>query len=84
MKSGKNGWILFLIILCAIVVGGFLGEFFKNSQLLGFMGKGFPVGTINPIVVDLMMLKLSLGLTVNVNLASIIALAGGIYLYTRM
>lgn len=84
MKNGKSSFILFLIVLCAIVVGGFLGEYFRGNQLIGFLGKGFPIGTTNPIVVDLMMLKFSLGLIININFASIIALAGGIYLYSKM
>jgi hypothetical protein len=90
MKNGKSGFVLFLLILSAIIIGGFLGEFFKESSLLGFLSWGFPVGTMDstgklaPLAVDLKMIQFSLGLAVNINLASIAALAASIYIYIKV
>jgi len=90
MKNGKSGLVLLLLILCAIIIGGFLGEFFKGSSLLGFLSWGFPIGTtdqaghLNPLVLNLKMLELSFGFLVNINLVSIIAIISGIWVYRKL
>lgn len=84
MKNSKSGAILFLLILSAIIVGGFLGEFFKNNSFLNFLAWGFPVGTMEPLNVDLKMLKFSLGLVLNINFASIVALGLALYFYKKL
>lgn len=90
MKSGKGGLVLFLLILCAIIVGGFLGEFLKGNSLLGFLSWGFPIGStddlgkMKPLVLNLRMLEFSFGLVININLMSISTLILALYIYTRL
>lgn len=84
MKNGKNTVILFLLILSAIIVGGFLGEFFKGNALLSFLGQGFNIGVNPPVVVDLRMLKFTLGIILNINIASVTAIILAIYIYTKL
>lgn len=90
MKNGKSGWTLFLLILSAIIIGGFLGEFFKDSSLLGFLAWGFPIGTtdglgkLQPLILNLKMLEFSFGLVIHINLVSIIALVLAVYIYMKL
>lgn len=84
MKNGKSTLILFLLILCAIVIGGFLGEFFKGNALLSFLGQGFNMGVNPPVIVDLKMLKLTLGIILNINIASVTSIVLAIYIYTKL
>lgn len=90
MKNGKSGWVLFLLILSAVIIGGFLGEFFKGTSLLGFLAWGFPIGTtdslghLKPVSVNLKMLEFSIGFLININLMSIVALIAAIYIYRKL
>lgn len=84
MKNGKNTFVLFLLILSAIIIGGFLGEFFKGNSLLGFLGQGFDIGVNPPVVVDLKMLKFTLGIILNINIASVTAIILAIYIYAKI
>ena len=84
MKNGKNALILTLLLLAAIIIGGFLGEFLRGNSLLGFMGQGFEIGMKNPLLIDLKMLKFTLGFVVSVNFASITAMALAVYVYTKL
>lgn len=89
MAAEKGKGILFLIILCSIIVGGFLGEFFRENSLLGFLAWGFPIGTtddlgrIKSIEVNLKMLQMSFGLLIYINFASICTLLAGLYFYSK-
>lgn len=90
MADTRDNLSLVLIILCSIIIGGFIGEFFKDNSLLGFLSWGFPIGTtddlgnIKPIVVNLKMIQFSLGLLFQINFASITALGLGLYLHSKM
>lgn len=90
MKNSKSALVLFLLILSAIIIGGFLGEFFKGNSLLGFLSWGFPIGTteelggMKPVVLNLKMLEFSFGLVLYINLMSICALALAVYIYTKL
>lgn len=84
MKNGKSALILSLLILCAIIIGGVIGELFADNSLLGFVGQGFPIGVDPPVVIDLKMLKFTLGFIVNINAASVTAMALAIYVYTKL
>ena len=90
MASIKENASLFLVILCSLIIGGFIGEFFKDNSLLGFLSWGFPIGTtdelgiLKPMVINLKMLQFSLGFLIQINFASITALGFGIYFYSKM
>lgn len=73
----KNSWMCCLLLLAGIVIGGFIGSVFPNS----FLNYGQTFGLTSPFVLDLGIITLSFGLTIQVTIASIIGLVVGIILY---
>lgn len=80
-NSRKNNWILVVILLCGIVLGGYLGMLASNVKALSWLSYGNVFGLTSPIVLDLGILVLTFGLTIHINIASIIGLIIGILIY---
>lgn len=80
----KNIWILMLFILCGLVIGGLLGEIAMKVSFLEWMGYGQSFGFQNPIVLDLNIVTFTLGLTLKINIASIIGMIIAIFVYRKI
>lgn len=80
-KDAKNNWTLLIILLCGIVLGGFIGTLASKVSFLSWLGYGSTFGLTSPIVLDLGILVLTFGLTITINIASIIGLIIGIVVY---
>lgn len=80
-NSRKNNWILVVILLCGIVLGGYLGTLASNISFLSWLAYGNTFGLTSPVVLDLGILVLTFGLTIKINIASIIGLIIGIIVY---
>lgn len=79
----KNIWLLFIFILSGIVIGGVIGELTKNINWLWWLSYGLDFGITEPLSLDLHILKLSFGLMVKINIASIIGIGIAIWLYRK-
>lgn len=77
----KNNWTLLVILLCGIVLGGFLGQLASHVSFLSWLAYGNTFGLTSPVVLDLGILVLTFGLTITINIASIIGLIIGIIVY---
>lgn len=73
----KNSWACFLIILAGIVAGGFIGSLFPDTWL----NFGQTFGLTSPVVLDIGILCVTLGLTIKITMASIIGVAAAILIY---
>lgn len=73
----KNAWTCFLLILAGIVLGGLIGSLFPNTWL----NYGQSFGLSSPLVLDLGILCITFGLTINITIASIIGIAVAIVIY---
>ena len=80
-NTQKNNWTLLVILLCGIVLGGFLGTLTSNIGFLSWLSYGNTFGLTEPVVLDLGILVLTFGLTITINIASIIGLMIGIVIY---
>ena len=80
----KNIWILVLFILSGIVVGGLLGDLASNISYLSWLSYGEQFGLANPIELDLNVVKLTFGLMVKINIASIIGIVLAIFIYKKI
>ena len=81
-KAGsKNGWVLLILMLAGIVVGGFIGNLTAGMPGLNWLSYGQGFGLDNPIVLNLGILIITFGLTIKITIASIIGMiiAGFIY-----
>ena len=80
----KNLWILLLFILSGLVIGGLLGELAKNVNFLSWLSYGQSFGLSTPIELELNVVKLTFGLMVNINVASIVGLLIAIFVYRKI
>ena len=70
MKA-KNGWVLLVMLLSGIVLGGFIGMLTVNVSGLSWLNYGQSFGLQSPLVLDLGLLVLTFGLTIHISIASI-------------
>lgn len=80
MKS-KNGWVLLIMLLSGIVLGGFIGMLTENVSGLNWLNYGQGFGLETPIVLDLGLLVLTFGLKVKITIASIIGVVIAAVIY---
>lgn len=83
MIANKHFWLLLIFVLSGIVVGGLLGELAGQVSWLWWLGYGQEFGTTAPFILDLDILKLTFGITVKINVASIIGLLLSLFIYSR-
>ncbi|MCQ1528477.1 DUF4321 domain-containing protein [Lutispora saccharofermentans] len=80
-NTERNGWILLLILICGIVVGGFIGEMLGNY--IPILKYGYNLG-VSPHTYDLRVIKLTFGLTFNINMFSILGIIIAILVFRKM
>ena len=83
MKS-KNGWVLLIMLLSGIVLGGFIGMLTDNVLGLNWLNYVQGFGLETPIVLDLGLLVLTFGLTIHISIASIIGVVLAIIIYRKL
>ena len=72
--GSKSGWILLLLMLAGIVLGGFLGTLTQNTPGLSWLNYGQGFGLDSPIVLNLGILVITFGLSIKITIASILGL----------
>ena len=79
--GSKNGWVLLLLMLAGIVLGGFIGTLTQNLPGLSWLSYGQSFGLDSPIVLNLGILVITFGLSIKITISSIIGLilAGVVY-----
>ncbi len=78
---GKNNWALAFLILAGIVLGGFIGSMVATIPGLSWLNYGQSFGLTSPVVLDLGILVLTFGLTINITIAGIIGVVIAIIVY---
>lgn len=75
--KGKNFWILLIMILSGLVIGGFIGSFLPWE----WINYGGTFGLSTPIVLDLMIITITFGLNIHITISSIIGILIAIFIY---
>ena len=83
VAKDKNIWILLVFVLSGLVIGGLLGELYKNIEWLWWLGYGQEFGLTSPLVLDLSVIKLTFSFTVKISIASIIGIIIAIFIYRK-
>lgn len=73
-----------LAVFAGIILGGYLGSLALSVPALSFLGYGTKLGLTNPFVLDLNVLKLTFGFTVNLNIASILGLIVALFIIKKV
>jgi hypothetical protein len=82
--GSKNGWVLLLLMLAGIVIGGLLGTLTQNVGALSWLNYGQSFGLDSPIVLNLGVIVLTFGLTIKITVSSIIGLILAVVIYRLM
>ena len=77
----KNFWILLLLLLSGIVLGGFLGSLAAGIPWLSWLNFGQSFGLDTPLILNLGVLVITFGLSIKITIASIIGVALAILIY---
>lgn len=77
----KNFWVLLLMLLAGIVLGGFIGNLAEGVSWLLWLNFGETFGLHTPLTLDLGILVLTFGMTIRITMASIIGVATAVIVY---
>ena len=77
----KNFWILLIMLLTGIVLGGFMGQLAEGVSWLSWLNFGQSFGLDSPLVVNFGILVVTFGLTIKITIASIIGAAVALIIY---
>ena len=77
----RNFWILLIMLLAGIVLGGFMGQMAEGIPWLGWLNFGQSFGLDSPLVVNFGILVITFGLTIKITMASIIGVASALISY---
>lgn len=80
----KSFWIMLIFILSGLVIGGLLGDLAGNVNGLWWLAFGQEFGLESPLVLNLSILKITFAFMIKINIASIIGMAIGIFLYRKI
>lgn len=71
----KSFWLNFFLICAGIVIGAMLAEITAGVPFLSWLSYGLDFGTEAPLILDLNVLRLSVGLSVNITISTIVCVA---------
>jgi len=80
----KGVWILLIFICSGLVIGGLLGQMAAQVEWLNWLSYGQKFGLEQPVVLELNVIKITVGLMLNINIASIIGMAIALFLYRKI
>jgi uncharacterized membrane protein YfcA len=80
----KGPWSLFLFLMAGIIVGSTVGSILAKYSDAELFQQSFTLGTQGmPAVLDLIVIKLSFGLSLTINFGTMLGILIGILLYYR-
>lgn len=79
--GNKNFWILLLLLLAGIVLGGFLGSLAEGVVWLSWLNFGQSFGLDEPLVLNLGVLVITFGVSIKITMASIFGVAAALLIY---
>lgn len=72
--GAKSPWVLIILMLAGIVLGGFIGTLTENVAGLNWLNYGQAFGLDSPIVLNLGIIIITFGLSIKITIASILGL----------
>lgn len=79
--GNRNFWILLLLLLAGIVLGGFLGSLASGVAWLSWLNFGQSFGLDSPLILNFGVLVITFGLSIKITMASIIGVAVALVIY---
>ena len=79
-RPKANAWIIVLVLLCGIVVGSFIGQMLSGVPYFSWLSYGKTFG-IDTIRLNLSVVQLVFGVTLQINIASILGMLIALIVY---
>ena len=79
--GSRNFWILLIMMLSGIVLGGVLGSLAEGISFLSWLNFGQSFGLDTPLVLNLGVLVITFGLSIRITMASIIGVIIALLVY---
>lgn len=73
----RINWVFLVLILIGFMIGQFIGTYFDGT----FLSYGQAFGLSSPVVLDLGFIILTFGLTIQINIASVIGVIISLVVY---
>lgn len=73
----RVNWVFLVLILVGFMIGQFIGTYFDGT----FLSYGQSFGLSSPVVLDLGFIILTFGLTIRINIASVIGVIISLVVY---
>jgi hypothetical protein len=84
----KSGWVLLLFVFVGGLLGGVLGEilrvFTPPGTIQNIFARGVSPGLDPPFTIDLVMVQITFGFILKMNLLTLLGMFLGIYLYKNI
>ena len=80
MKN-KNVWVLLILLLTGVVLGGFIGNVTEGIPALSWLSFGESFGLNTPLVLDFDILVVTFGLSIRITMAGIIGVVLALLVY---
>lgn len=77
----KNCWVLLLLMLAGVVLGGFAGNIFQGISWLSWLNFGQSFGFENPLIINFGILVITFGINIKITMASIIGMVIALIAY---
>ena len=81
MKNGKVNWLLIILMMAGLVIGGLLGKLAGSVPILSWLSYGQNFGMTTPWTLDLGVISFTFGVSLYFSISGIIGLVLGIFLY---
>lgn len=83
-RSNKGVWVLILILLAGLTVGGFIGSLCKDIPYLGWLNYGQTFGLQEPVKLDLGLIWMSVQLVLKFTISGIIGMILSVFIYRKI
>ena len=80
MKN-KNVWVLLILLLTGVVLGGFIGNVTEGIPALSWLSLAESFGLNTPLVLDFGILVVTFGLSIRITMAGIIGVVLALLVY---
>lgn len=77
----KNCWVLLLLVLAGVVLGGFVGNMTQGISWLSWLNFGQSFGFDTPLVINLGILVITFGINIKITMAGIIGIGAALITY---
>jgi len=84
MKEKSKSFNLTILLIVGMVLGGFIGHHLGEYPLLSWLNYGNVIGFDPPFALELGIINFVLGITMNINISSILGMGLGFLVYRQL